>query len=1135
MFITSELIARLRSNIQSDPAVAAVTANIADRAAHWRALSDDALWDLMYGATLFRSWDVWSTGHCPTCKADTPLYAWKFDAIAKPWKTTCPHCDDVFPKNDFAAYHRSGLDAHGIFQRELADRSLLFNVEHPDPSDPLHQYAVDDGWGYVGGENRWFFIAAYLIYGQWRQLVYAGIMNLTAAYVVTNDQADARKALILLDRLADLYPSFNFKTQAIIEEKFDGEGYVTVWHDAAPETKQLALAFACVRHAIDGDSKLVEFLSGKARRYGLPNSKGTAADVRRNIEDGLLRDPLKNVHKIHSNYPTGELAQMVLHGVLGGPEHERAMQAILDAVLERATAVDGITGEKGLSGYAVWTIEPLAVFLAMLERVRPGMLAESMRRFPALRQTYRFHIDTWCQQLYYPQVGDSLGFGARVPEYAAFRMARLRPDKPVHSGLDTLLTPSMFDFAWRLYEVTGDVAYAQLVHYSNGRQLDGLPHDLYATDGAGFRQKVAAVIKSHGPEIHLGNSLKRQWCVGLLRSGKGARERTLWSCFDSGGSHSHANALNIGLFAKGFDFMPDFGYPPLQFSHWDGPHSMWYRTTAAHNTVVVDGAKQAANRSQAATQGECTLWGDGREVAAMCVSAEVLFVVKAITEPAPLYAADRDRVGLYADKPSRFRRVRVYTRPVDASGDWTLAFEDDFRRAELGPDWRSMDGENRWSVRDGAVAGHGALICTRSFPGRQRIEYEAETSETEPCDLSAFLLASQKGLTQGVFFGFGSGNNDGSKLVVHMKDAGRSNARIKAGSWHRVQCECDGDEIRFHVDGNEILRFENTAQSIRREFEAARRERQYQRTLVRLDVSDADSYYADIFRVAGGRDHAKFTHGTFARVESRGLAVAPGKDFGFDSLLRNSKTDPQPSPGWSVEWKLASWREFVELGNVPHDKVVSGTNASEMAAEPPPGSDLRMRVTELTNDAEATLCEAWIAPGSYSTKTEAWIPCVIARRRAENAPLVSTFVSTIEAFDGAALIRQSRRLSLATPSGAICGDDHVALEVSLVDGRTDLLLFVNSRNPLNLKPDPKTEGGVVQSDWDVRFDGELAVIRRGIDGRVASVALGNARSLQMRGLVVKLKPDCEWIEIRFDGFNAEIISGDASAVVELKA
>ena len=94
---------------------------------------------------------------------------------------------------------------------------------------------------------------------------------------------------------------------------------------------------------------------------------------------------------------------------------------------------------------------------------------------------------------------------------------------------------------------------------------------------------------------------------------------------------------------------------------------------------------------------------------------------------------------------------------------------------------------------------------------------------------------------------------------------------------------------------------------------------------------------------------------------------------------------------------------------------------------------------------------------------------------------------------------------------------------------------MNSRNPLNLKPDPKTEGGVVQSDWDVRFDGELAVIRRGIDGRVASVALGNARSLQMRGLVVKLKPDCEWIEIRFDGFNAEIISGDASAVVELKA
>src|SRR6185295_17054029 len=107
MFVTPQLIERLRNNVRCDPVVAAVAAKIVDSAAHWRALPDDALWDLMYGPTLFRSWNVWSTGHCPTCKRDTPLYAWRFDARVRPWKTVCPHCGDVFPKNDFAAYYRS--------------------------------------------------------------------------------------------------------------------------------------------------------------------------------------------------------------------------------------------------------------------------------------------------------------------------------------------------------------------------------------------------------------------------------------------------------------------------------------------------------------------------------------------------------------------------------------------------------------------------------------------------------------------------------------------------------------------------------------------------------------------------------------------------------------------------------------------------------------------------------------------------------------------------------------------------------------------------------------------------------------------------------------------------------------------
>lgn len=71
--------------------------------------------------------------------------------------------------------------------------------------------------------------------------------------------------------------------------------------------------------------------------------------------------------------------------------------------------------------------------------------------------------------------------------------------------------------------------------------------------------------------------------------------------------------MNLGLFAKGLDLMPDFGYPPVQFGGWDSTHSRWYTRTLAHNTVVVD----RANTSEGA--GRTTMWADGEQFRAIRV------------------------------------------------------------------------------------------------------------------------------------------------------------------------------------------------------------------------------------------------------------------------------------------------------------------------------------------------------------------------------------------------------------------------------------------------------------------------------------------------------------------------------------
>jgi hypothetical protein len=205
---------RLRKNIQEQAWAMAERDRIVALAATWRSLSDRELRALMFGNTITRAWDIWYGGFCPACKGDIPFMG-PFDALRHPWKIPCPHCRELFPKNDFLAFYRSGLDEDGIFDRACADHSLLFNTDHPDPEDSLHLFGVDDGEGYVEGEYRWRYIGHYLIRGQWRQWVLDGLLHLAEAYGLIGDPVYAHKADVLFDRVADLHPTFDFGTQGV--------------------------------------------------------------------------------------------------------------------------------------------------------------------------------------------------------------------------------------------------------------------------------------------------------------------------------------------------------------------------------------------------------------------------------------------------------------------------------------------------------------------------------------------------------------------------------------------------------------------------------------------------------------------------------------------------------------------------------------------------------------------------------------------------------------------------------------------------------------------------------------------------------------------------------------------------------
>ena len=665
VFNTPPLAERARTNAARHPWAAEMREAIIRQAEAYLRFSDDELWELMFGCTISRSWMVWSNGYCPACKGDVPMYNWQIEALKHPWKVRCPHCQEFFPKNDFYAFYRSGLDEHGVFDPARADRALLYNLEHPSSDDPLHRFGMDDGEGYVEGDKRWRFIGAYLIYGQWKQAILGGIKSLAAAYVVTGERDYAHRAGVLLDRVADLYPTFDFGTQGLVYEGRGRSGYVSTWHDACEETRELVLAYDQVFEALKDDERLVSFLAQKARERRLENPKRTFADIQRNVEERILRDALTSREKIYSNYPRTEIAVMVIKMVLDWPSSRAEVLAQLDEVLGKVTAVDGVTGEKGLAGYSSYVIQGLAQFLALCARLEPAFFPDLLKRHPRLAETYRFHLDTWCLGQYYPTCGDSGAFAQREEQYAGVQFAQ----KP---GVE----PSAYAFLWELYKLTGDAGYVQALYRANGNKVDGLPHDLFAEDPLAVQRGVAEVIAREGTTPKVTSVNKQEWHLAILRSGQGEAARALWLDYDTGGKHSHADGMNLGLYALGLDLLPDFGYPPVQYGGWEAPRATWYMMTAAHNTVVVDGVNQKPGA------GRTTLWLQGDGYQAIRVSGPELIgglqfertVALIDISPRDFYVLDIFRVVGGTDHAkflhSHFGRISTQGLALKPTGDY---------------------------------------------------------------------------------------------------------------------------------------------------------------------------------------------------------------------------------------------------------------------------------------------------------------------------------------------------------------------------------------------------------------------------------------------------------------------------------
>jgi hypothetical protein len=258
---------------------------------------------------------------------------------------------------------------------------------------------------------------------------------------------------------------------------------------------------------------------------------------------------------------------------------------------------------------------------------------------------------------------------------------------------------------------------------------------------------------------------------------------------------------------------------------------------------------------------------------------------------------------------------------------------------------------------------------------------------------------------------------------------------------------------------------------------------QYERTVAMVDVSDREFYVIEVFRVLGGRDHAKFMHSHFGEISTKGLVLKPCEEYGYETQMRNFMCDPKTTPGWQVDWIIEDRFGFIDQEQ-----------------------NIHLRYTDLTTQAEAHTAEAWITFSNHDglgSYTDTWIPRIMVRRQNNAEPLSSTFVGVIEPYEGRSAIANIRRLTLETANGTPFPETNVAVEIVLTDGRRDLIVMADVENPLGLQPAFSDTKVLVQPDWGLRLEGELCWVRKRADNSVEKMVLCNGKSAKIGDTVLE--------------------------------
>ena len=572
-------------------------------------------------------WNV-AGSFCPNCVGDKSDYTihhpfWRWSPL-EPERIQCPHCDIVYPHPDFPEEGRLELPRLGwTYNFYLSPEELA----HPD---------WREGWGsssFGGGPTHVSFS------GEIRRCALSWALGqvepLGVAYALSGEEKYARIVEALLLRMAEVYPEYpvySYRQEysdadpAYAVEQVDGlptpfkraafhYTYTGAWRDQRElhgkgETTTTASAYP---NGEWGTSRLGREKASNGQLF-LTLFKGydlikevLSADARTRIERYFLLELYLDTRGLSQrvNNKTGPgAASRVAVGVFYDDSEElEAGLAQFREVMEGQFYEDGSWKETPIYG-AKSLFEGMAEIPELL-RGRVDLYAE-----PLYRNAFETYARASTPLGTQPTLGDSPADYC-LQAYLG-DLARIRLGVEIPTGADII---AGFDFL-KPGRIANNSGYAPgleciALDESEGRDFSDGPIG-FGTVGhvhrRASRPSALGMFTGHRPpEPAARRSALNLFFAGrgLACSGWGEGERAvqLHVIGDDGRSgHRHADPLNVSLFAGGREIFPDLGYIA------DHPANGWVRSTAAHNTAVVDGDSVVATGP-----GELQGWDAGEE------------------------------------------------------------------------------------------------------------------------------------------------------------------------------------------------------------------------------------------------------------------------------------------------------------------------------------------------------------------------------------------------------------------------------------------------------------------------------------------------------------------------------------------